>query len=240
MYQKRFYRDFFKSSGLIFFSVVQDETDLYVGAKTNLFNETLELVKNYREQIETWIKGHPEFLKSLKPVEIRSDMPYIVRRMAEAGLKAGTGPMAAVAGAISEMVGQKLLDYSDEIIVENGGDIYLKIKEPRKVGIYAGESPLSGRIALEINSEDTPVGICTSSGTVGHSLSFGKADAAVVVSKDTFLSDAAATALGNLVKKPGDIPGALDFILGVEGVEGALVIKGDRVGVRGNIKLLKL
>ncbi len=240
IYQERFYRDFITDSGLVFFNVTEYETDLFIGASSNIFSETLEWVKFYRKQIEDWIRFQPEFLKSLKPVKIYPDMPEIVRRMAEAGLKTGTGPMAAVAGAISEMVGLKLLKYSDEIIVENGGDIFIKTAVQRKVGIYAGDSPLSGRIALSIAPLDTPIGICTSSGTFGHSLSFGKADAAVVVSKDTFLADAAATAMGNLVKKFNDISDALDYAVGIDGVEGAMVIKGDKIGVRGKVQLVKI
>jgi ApbE superfamily uncharacterized protein (UPF0280 family) len=145
--------------------------------------------------------------------------------------------MAAVAGAVSELVGFELLNYSDEIIVENGGDIFIKTNSKRKVGIYAGKSPLSEKIAIEIAPERTPIGICTSSGTVGHSLSFGKADAAVILAKDTFLCDAVATATGNRVKASGDIESAIEFAAGIDGVEGVLVIVGDKIGAWGDISL---
>jgi ApbE superfamily uncharacterized protein (UPF0280 family) len=146
--------------------------------------------------------------------------------------------MAAVAGAIAEMVGMELLQYSDEVIVENGGDIFIKTNVPRKVGIYAGNSPLSGKIAIKIYPEETPAGICTSSGTVGHSLSFGKADAVVVVSRDAFLADAVATAVGNRVKNPSGIKDAVDFAAGIDSVEGVLVIIGDKLGAWGKIELV--
>jgi hypothetical protein len=145
--------------------------------------------------------------------------------------------MASVAGAIAEFVGTELLDLSPEIIVENGGDIYLKSSGKRLVGIYAGQSPLTGKIGLEINGTDTPLGICTSSGTVGHSLSYGKADAVIVLSKSATLADAAATAIGNLIKQPSDIPSGIELAKGIEGILGVIIIKGDNTGLWGKVKI---
>jgi ApbE superfamily uncharacterized protein (UPF0280 family) len=138
------------------------------------------------------------------------------------------------------MVGKDLLKLSGEIIVENGGDIYILTKSVRKVGIYAGDSPLSEKLAIEINPADTPLGICTSSGTVGHSLSFGKADAAVVTAKNSFIADAAATAVGNLVKSPSDMEKAIQFGSSIPGVSGIVIIAGGTMAAWGNIKLLEL
>jgi ApbE superfamily uncharacterized protein (UPF0280 family) len=157
--------------------------------------------------------------------------------MAAAGLKAGVGPMAAVAGAIAECVGRELLTYTAEIIVENGGDIFLKIKKDRVVGIYAGESPLTGKLGLEIEARATPLGVCTSSGKVGHSLSYGRADAVVAMSADTALADAAATAIGNRVKQAGDTDKALEFARGIVGLKGVVIIIGEKVGAWGDVKL---
>ncbi len=148
--------------------------------------------------------------------------------------------MASVAGAISEFVGNELSAFSSEIIIENGGDIYLKSLEKRIVGIYAGKLPITGKIGLEINGQDTPLGICTSSGTVGHSLSYGKADAVVVLSKSATLADAAATAIGNLIVQPGDIPNGLEFANGIEGLKGVIIIKEDKVGLWGDVKICQM
>ena len=120
--------------------------------------------------------------------------------------------MAAVAGAISEFAGKGLLEYTSQVILENGGDIFIKTDKERKIGIYAGDSVLSGKVALRIIPEATPAGISTSSGTVGHSLSFGRADAVTVVSSDAALADACATAACNKVKTEADIKAALDFV----------------------------
>lgn len=223
---------------LTFFNVCILETDLCIGACSNLYAEAYGIAQKYRQQLEDYIKAHPIFLTSLSPIEPAPGAPYIITAMCDAARKAGVGPMAAVAGALSEMTGRELLHFSDEIIVENGGDIFISSKIVRRVGIFAGKSPLSEKLALEIAPEKSPLGICTSSGTVGHSLSFGKADAALVVSADTFLADAVATALGNRVKSQEDMEAALEFASAIEGVKGALVIIGDKLGAWGEIKLV--
>ncbi len=240
MYEPRTYRHWVKGKDLISFNVTVRETDLYIGATTNLKRKAYKLVVKYRDAIERYIERHPAFLTSLEPLSVGDDAPPIVRSMSESAGKVGIGPMASVAGAIAEFVGNELLAFSPEIIVENGGDIYLKSLNKRLVGIYAGKSPLTGKIGLEINGEDTPLGICTSSGTVGHSLSYGKADAVVVLSKSATLADAAATAIGNLIIQLDDIPKGIEFAKGIEGLLGVIIIKDDKVGLWGEVKICQM
>jgi hypothetical protein len=194
-------------------------------------------VQKYRIQLEGYINNNPDFLSSLEPLPIPAHAPRIVKRMAEAAQAASVGPMAAVAGAIAEAVGEELLEFSPEVIVENGGDIYLKVSNDTVVGIYAGGSPLTGKIGLKIGANDTPLGICTSSGTVGHSLSFGKADAVVVLSASTTLADAAATAVGNMVNQAEDIERGIQHARGIEGVKGILIIVREKLGVWGSVNV---
>jgi len=240
MYEERIYRNLFNGENLVFFDVIVYETDLRIGAYTNLCDKAHEIVLSYRKQITEYIKIHHEFLTSLKPVSPLENAPNIINKMCDAAKRAGTGPMAAVAGAVSEMVGLDLLKHSKEIIVENGGDIFIKTDIERKIGVFAGKSPLSNKIAVLISPENTPAGICTSSGTVGHSLSFGKADAAVIISRDSFIADAVATATGNVVKSSEDIEKGLEFASSIDGVEGALIIVGDKMGAWGDIRLTRL
>lgn len=235
--EPRTYRHWVESKNLVPFKVIVKESDLYILASTNLKRKAYRLVLKYRNILEKYIEQHPVFLTSLEPLSVSADAPQIVKEMAEAGAKAKVGPMAAVAGAIADFVGNELSAFSPEVIIENGGDIYLRSLSKRVVGIYAGKSPLTGRIGLEIEGGDTPVGISTSSGTVGHSLSFGKADAATVVAESATLSDAVATAIGNLVKEPADIAGAIDFGKAIAGLRGIVIIMGDSIGVWGQIKL---
>ncbi len=236
-YQPRTYRHRIEGKDMVAFTVTVKETDLYIRAAANLQRRAQRLVEKYRGQLERYIEKCPDFQTSLKPLAVPPRAPRLALDMLEAGRKAGVGPMAAVAGAIAECVGRELLEFSPEIIVENGGDIFLKILRKRTVGIYAGDSPLTGKIGLEIEPRDTPLGVCTSSGTVGHSLSFGKADAAIVIAASAALADAAATAVGNRVSRPEDIEGAIDFGLGIEGVKGVVIIIGKSIGAQGNVKL---
>jgi uncharacterized protein len=148
--------------------------------------------------------------------------------------------MASVAGAIAEYVGRDLNRESINVMVENGGDIYLNVKNNVLIGIFAGDSPLSGRIALSIDAKESPVGICTSSGTVGHSLSFGIADAVCIKSKSAALSDAAATSAGNLIKKKTDVKKGLARAMSIPGVMGVLIVTGDTLAVQGEMDLRRV
>ncbi|MDD5288592.1 MAG: UPF0280 family protein [Dehalococcoidales bacterium] len=238
-FQPRYYRDWSKDRDLVSFNVAVKETDLYIRARREFKNRALETVQRQRALLENYIARHPGFITALEPFPVGDDAPAIVKAMEEAGKKVGVGPMAAVAGAFAEFVGRELLRVTPEVIVENGGDVFIKTARKRLVGVYAGESPYTGKIALQIEPADTPLGICTSSGTVGHSLSFGKADAVIVLSPSASLADATATAIGNIVKEESDIQKALDFARDVDGVMGAAVIMNDKMGVWGKINLIR-
>ena len=238
VYEPRHYRLWTKEKDLVSFNVVVKETDLFIQAKRNLKRKALEVVSKHRALLEGYIARHPGFATALEPFPVGDDAPYIVSQMAEAAGEVGTGPMAAVAGALAECVGRELLRFSPEVIVENGGDIFLKNVSRRLVGIYTGKPPYSGKIALRIEPEETPAGVCTSSGTVGHSLSFGRADAAIVISPSTALADAAATAIGNLVSEEGDIYQGIEFAKGIEGLRGVAIIKDDRMALWGQIEIV--
>lgn len=239
MYQKRFYRDLFKNE-LIMLELCIGQTDLVIGCESDLAKVAQRHLRKVRSIIMQHIKENPLFEKTLKPMETHPDYNQVINEMILAGISAGTGPMAAVAGAISQYIGERLLKISSQVFIENGGDIYFASSKQRIIGIYAGESPLSNRIGIKISADMFPIGICTSSGTVGHSLSFGSADAVTVISKKTALADAVATAAGNIVKKPEDIKKALNFGMGVKGVDGILVIVNDKIGAAGSIELAAL
>src|SRR4030042_6930213 len=176
MYEERTYRNLVKTDDLVKFEVIVKETDLLVRAESDLSKETRESALKYRHQLETYIAMHPEFQKSLVPLAEDPYAPEIVREMIRTSQLAPVGPMAAVAGAMAESVSKDLLNLSKEVIVENGGDISLATSKERTIGIYAGASPLSLKIGIVISPEETPLGVCTSSGTGGPSLSFGKAN----------------------------------------------------------------
>ena len=222
------------------FNVAVKETDLCIHASHRMDDLARDLVLRYRTYIEAHIKNHPEFGTTLAPWEMQSPVPNIIADMIKSGRKAGVGPMAAIAGAIAEFVGRDLLSHAAEVIVENGGDVFIKCNEPLSVGIYAGKSPLSMRVGLRIDSGPKPLAVCTSSGTVGHSLSLGRADAVSVVSESCALADAAATAIGNQVRSKKDIQSAVEFGQKIEGVLGILIILGDKLGMWGDLEIISL
>ena len=239
-HQSRFYRNRVQPTHLVSFTVTVKETDLSVCADKALETDARELVFQQRNIIESFIEQYPDFLNSLRPWKLQGPAPRIIRDMVDAGEKAGVGPMAAVAGAIAEHVGSGLLHKCREVIVENGGDIFLKTECPVVVGLFAGESPLSFKLGIRVEPEASPVSVCTSSGTVGHSTSFGKADAVSVQARSCSLADAAATSIGNRVGSKKNIQEAIGFGRSITGVTGLVVIIGDEMGAWGGLEIVPL
>jgi len=239
-FEPRTYRTRMARSGLVGFRVQVRQTDLWVMAARDFSRQVREAVVQERRQLEAYIEAHPGFAEALAPWPEDAGAPPVVREMIRAGAKVGVGPMAAVAGALAQRVGQALAPLSDEVIVENGGDIFLRVLAPATVALFAGDSPLSHRVGLKIDPAWGPLGVCTSSGTVGHSLSFGRADAACVAAPDAALADACATALGNRVPDAGAIPAALEWAATVPEILGAVVIVGDKLGAWGKVELAPL
>ncbi|MFW6314514.1 MAG: UPF0280 family protein [Desulfohalobiaceae bacterium] len=239
MYEPRFYRDFSPQKRWQSYRVRLESSDLYIRSQDNQAMLVQQLLRDLRGKIQAHIQRQPEFLSSLEPVQELSRVEPIIARMYQAARIAGTGPMAAVAGAISQAVALELAEYSPEVIVENGGDNYLFLQQPAVNTIYAGQSRLSGQIGIQIQPGQTPLAVCTSSGTVGHSQSLGLADAATVLSQDACLADATATAVANQVQVPGDLEHALQFVLGLPGVLGAVLIQGETLAAAGDLELCK-
>jgi ApbE superfamily uncharacterized protein (UPF0280 family) len=236
-YEERTYRRWVRGGRLASQQVTVQETDLSVYADDIGPELIKEAVIEQRGQIEHYIEHHPGFRTTLEPWPDDVTAPPIVREMIRAGRRAGVGPMAAVAGAVAERVGRALLNHTGQVIVENGGDIFLSVESETVIGLYAGASPLSHRLGLKIDPGSTPLSVCTSSGTVGHSKSFGKADAVCVLSPSCALADAAATAIANHVQGPEDIEAATRRGQSIPGVLGVLVVTGEKMGMWGQIEI---
>ncbi len=235
----RTYRRWIESD-LRAFEVRAGESDLLISAERPLGELAERALRAVRGDLEAYLLRDPEFESALEPRAALPGAPAIVAGMAEAARPCAVGPMAAVAGAVAQAVGEALLRETRQVIVENGGDIFLHTRIPRVAAIYAGRSPLSGRIGVRLTQVERPLGLCTSSGTVGHSLSLGDADAAIVLAESGPLADAAATALGNRVRGAGDIERGLEFLREIPGVLGGAVIMGDRLGAWGEVELVTL
>jgi ApbE superfamily uncharacterized protein (UPF0280 family) len=236
-YLERTYRNCMKAQDLVYFRVSHRESDLYIGALKDISDIALISLRKHRKSIVDYISIDPLFKTSLTPLSVMPSMPSIVRDMTEAASIAGAGPMASVAGAIAEYVARDLLPFSEELIIENGGDLFITGKKERKVGIFAGNSRLSGKIAIDLSGTSLPLAVATSSGTVGPSLSFGKADAVVVLSSSGSMSDAVATAIGNIVREPEDFDRAIEFAEHISSITGVIIICGDKMCLWGDIKI---
>lgn len=248
MIEERTYRKQFSTERFRSFTVNYKETDLWIGVDPASYHDvmkalTFQKIKELRHLLEKYLLQDSVFGITFEPHSSQPNAPAIVKVMADAALLAGVGPMAAVAGAFAENIGRYLLEQFDiqELVVENGGDIFLKIEQPIVLSVYAGNSILSEKIAIEIPADQSPLGVCTSSGTIGPSISFGKADAAMVVCRNTALADAFATALGNKVKSPEDVLMAIRQTELQEEILSAIIICGDKLGIRGkfDMKLIK-
>ncbi len=232
-YRERIYRRQATAGHLVSFRVQVRQSDLYIRAGRDLAEAARASLIQHRAPLESYAASHPGFLEALAPLPPDPLAPPLVRAMLEAAAAAGVGPMAAVAGAIAEAVGRDLLALSPEVVVENGGDIFLSTRSACTVAIFAGRSPLSNKVGLVVRPERSPLAVCTSSATVGHSLSLGKADAAVAIAASGALADAAATAIGNAARGPHAVEAGLEAAGGTPGLWGAVVICADRLGAWG-------
>ncbi|MFZ2417529.1 MAG: UPF0280 family protein [Smithellaceae bacterium] len=238
IYEERIYRSLINKDNLISYNVKINESDLLISSDVNLADLAEKSLIKHRHSLEAYIKNHPEFRTTLLPFPEDNLAPLIIREMIAQSKNCGVGPMASVAGAISEYVGHDLLYKTENIIIENGGDIFLQSKKNLTVAIYAGESALSYKVKIIVKADETPIGICTSSATVGPSLSFGKADAVCILSKSATLADAAASAVGNKVKSKKDIKTALNYGIKIPGVKGIVIICGSEMGVIGEVEFI--
>lgn len=223
------------------FQVVVAQTDLFVLAERDLSRDIADFVSALRAGLETHLLLHPDFRAALTPVAAAPGAPAIARDMAEAAARFGVGPMAAVAGAFAQAVADRFAGVSPNLVVENGGDIYLRSTAPRTVALLA--RPVEGaRLALTFPPAKLPAAVCASSGTIGHSLSLGQADMVTVVADRGAVADAAATALGNILARQADLHAVLARAEAWKrrGVRGVFAQLGELVGAVGDLELAAL
>jgi hypothetical protein len=244
-YVNRDYRSLHEGKDLHYFHLSLKETDLAIGVDNESYTNSLlylceQEVRRLRADLETYIHMHPEFRTSFEPISMLPGAPPLAVIMAKAAFQAGVGPMAAVAGAFAQAVGEKLRNHVRDIIVENGGDIYIYSSSERLISVFAGQSQFTNKIAIKVQAAETPLGICTSSGTVGPSISLGKADAVVIKGLNGALADAVATGAANRVQTSEDLLRAVDYVKTIKGITGILAIKDDRMAAWGNIEIVPL
>jgi ApbE superfamily uncharacterized protein (UPF0280 family) len=193
-------------------------------------------IKRNRKALEDYAKRNPHFLIVLEPVAASAE-PVVARLMAEAAEKANVGPMAAVAGVLADLAVEDMIASGCKVaVVEDGGEVSAVSDKPVDVALAAGDAPLSKRFGFRLT--DFPIGVATSSGRFGHALSFGDAEAATVFCRNAGLADAAATAVGNVVKGEDHtvaIEKGIAVAKSIPGVEGVLILYKSCVGTWGKI-----
>ena len=244
MFENRVYRK--KLDELSSFIVSYKDSDLWVAsdvfdysAKEKIKNEILGKIIKEREKIETYIKTNKDFLISFSPIKWDYFAPRLVKLMIQTSFLAKVGPMASVAGAFSFLTSLVINKYSKNYYIENGGDLYIKSsKKEIKVCLNAWENIFSEKFSLLIPAKDTPLGISSSSGKFGHSISLGKADLVCVACKSPILSDAYATKLANMVETKDDIQKVLDFTENEQKILSVVIIVEDQIGIKGKFEIM--
>ena len=235
-YEERFYRLFCKNKFSM--EIVYKESDLFLSLDKPIEEETVKgLVKKYYEEIAQYIKINPHFFSSLSPIEIDEDAPLIVKDMMKASLKARVGPFSSVAGAISWYVGRELLKICSEVIIENGGDLFLKINEDKRIGLYLGEKFSPSFITIKLRKRETPFGVASSSSYIGHSLNFGNADLVTVIAADSILADSFATSFSNRIKKKKDVEKIIKEVKKLPFIEGIIIAFKNKLFLWGKVIL---
>jgi ApbE superfamily uncharacterized protein (UPF0280 family) len=239
-YRERSYRSRFSDDERRWFCVKFLESDLWIGVDRGSYSASMEadtyaMLVELRRSMDAYLLMDPAYKAALTPYDAGLEAPDILKEMSRTSHKTGIGPMSAVAGAVAKRVAEFL--GTKEVIVENGGDIYAKSSSDMDISVFAGQSPLSEKIGLHIPAADFPLGICTSSGTVGPSLSLGRADAVMIVCKDVLLADSYATAMANRIKTVSDLQPVIDHISNIPDILGAIAVKDDRMAITGRFEL---
>lgn len=241
-YHTRFYRDLSHPGDGVVFQVRERESDLWIHADVNREETARHALLEVRKVLTSYMGRDPAFETALVPLKPFPSCPEPVSEMIRAASVTGVGPMAGVAGMIAQYVGRALVaEDASHVLVENGGDLFIyRPRATTMIGLFAGETPLSLKVGVKIPPSKEPMGVATSSGTVGPSLSFGKADAVCAISQDATLADAAATAIANRIRTPEDLDPALSWGSELEGIEGIVAIVGSTLAAWGSVELVKL
>ncbi len=233
---KRFYRNL-HTDGLLTYEVSYKETDMLISACEDMKLELFEYVRKLRSELDGYISYSRDFLTSLKPVSSDKKAPSIAKDMIDASKRVSVGPMAGVAGAFAQYTGKFILRRCSECIVENGGDIFLKIDREPTIGAYAQNDYFKSNIAVKLKKSDLPYGICSSSAKIGPSLSLGRADLAMIVSNNAVFSDCLATKTANMINEKDDITKAIEFAK-EQKIIGCLFVKDDAIGLWGDMTIV--
>jgi ApbE superfamily uncharacterized protein (UPF0280 family) len=231
------YRNKISAEGKYSFRLDYKYSGLYIICDQDLSSELEEPVLSFYRDVETVIAKQADFEKSLVPIKAGEDLPRTIKEMCNAGEVFNVGPMASIAGALCDHLAKSLIDRCSFLMIENGGDVYIKSSDPLEVGIFIKNTYFKDKLTLIIEAGQTPCGICSSSGSFGHSLSLGKSDLVTVLSRTATIADAAATSIANTINSEEDIDKAIARFSQYGEVEGLIIIKNKRIGLWGKLQL---
>jgi ApbE superfamily uncharacterized protein (UPF0280 family) len=235
---KSAYRSSVKFNEKYNWRIIYKYSDMFIGCDKDISFRLEKLVREVYDVLESFIRKDKSFRTSLSPVKIREESPLLIKKMCQKATIFNVGPMASVAGAVCDYIAAGVDKYCHRLIIENGGDVFIKSNKDIDIGVFLKNENFKNKIYLKIKAKQTPCGICSSSGSFGHSLSMGKSDLVVVLSKSTISADAAATAIANKIIKPSDIEGTIEYYKKIKDVKGLLIVKDEKLGIWGDIELM--
>ena len=231
------YRNRVRSKEDFSFRVVYKNTELIISSSRDIRSSIAKPLKDIYRDLESVVSKDPSFLKSLSPVSIKDFYPPSIQKMCELSSEFDVGPMAAVAGTVNDYIASQVPESVENLFIENGGDLYIRSCRDIRTGIYIRNQFFKDNLVIKLRASITPCGLCSSSGTFGHSLSMGRCDLAAVLSGSSISADAAATAIANSVKNIEDVEKTLDRYRCFDSILGILIVKDDRIGIWGEIEL---
>lgn len=236
---KSVYRNKVKSRNRYNWRILYKYSDILVSSDKDVEDRLKKLVKEVYSVLESHIKEDPSFQKSLSPVRSKPQYHPLIKKMCDKSAVFNVGPMATVAGAVCDFMAYGLDGLCRCLIIENGGDVFLKSDRDINMGVYLKNKHFADKLYLRVKRDDMPCGLCSSSGSFGHSLSMGKSDLVTVLAESTISADGAATSAANSINSSEDISKAINIYKNIKDIRGILIVKDDKLGIWGNIELIK-
>jgi len=233
------YRKDISVSGKYSYRINYKYTDIYITSDRDIYKDLEKPVKSFYRSLEKVILQNREFEKSLIPLKAEKDYPEIVKKMCRSAEIFEVGPMASVAGAVCDELARYISGSCGFLMIENGGDSYIKSSSSVTAGLYTGSKYFPKNLMISIDKNSMPCGLCSSSGIMGHSFSRGSCDLVTVMSDTAVTADAAATAVANSVRARSHVDEALKKYRDYEGIRGLVIIKDDRIAIWGDLQLSK-
>jgi ApbE superfamily uncharacterized protein (UPF0280 family) len=218
-----------------YFDVAVQDLVLRIHGPRELYEEARAAGLHFWEQIQSYALRDPAFRSSTRPLPVPEDAPLIIQEMIGLSARAGVGPMFSFQGAVTEWVGRAMAREFDEVMVSCGGDYFVVTGKRSRLMVHPAVREGESDLAVVVKPELGPHGIFT---TMGRAyLPADTSDGVVVLAGSCILADAAAAAAMAILSKPGWFHAALSYLQRLEGVHGALVIRGERIGVAGALEL---